>query len=299
MDKRRVSMMGCGAWGSAIGKLLERNGHSVEWYDEFDDGWHDNGPGDVVFLAVPTQFVRSCLKTYTKPEVPVVSLIKGLEVGSLKRVSAIVSDIWETDQVAAISGPTFASEVQKNAPSAAVVASENAELAESIQALAHHKFFRLYRSSDLIGVELGGALKNVYALAGGMCQGLGVGDNGMAALMTRALAEMLRIATHLGARPETLYGLSGMGDLVLTAYSGQSRNHRAGAALGEGKSLKELTNEIQSTIEGVETTRAVDHLVREQNIKAPIVREIYQVLFEDKPPGEAMEALLTREVSEE
>lgn len=294
-----IQMVGQGAWACAVGHLLEQNDHTVTYVPRDQRKWSETGAPDYVFLAIPTQALRERLSTLPHPQVPVVSLMKGLEVETMSRVSQIVRDVWPGAAMACISGPTFAVEVERNSPSAAVVASDVDGLATAIQQIVHQKWFRLYRSDDLTGVELGGALKNVYALAGGMCEGLGVGANGMAALMTRALAEMLRIATCLEARPETLYGLSGMGDLVLTAYSRISRNHQAGVALGQGKSIEDIHQSVPGTIEGVATVRAVNHLACERGLKAPIVQEIYQVLYEGKTPADGMEALLTRSVSEE
>lgn len=299
MKADHVTIIGRGAWGCAMGHVLQENGLNVAWMVREDPTWAPAGPGTCVFLAFPTQSIRGRLQSLPNPGVPVISLAKGIEVDTFKRVSEIVEEVWPGVDVASLSGPTFAAEVEKLAPTAAVVASRSESLTHSVQAMVHQKWFRLYRSTDLRGVEFGGALKNVYALAGGMCEGLQVGENAMAALMTRALTEMTRIATSLGARPETLAGLSGMGDLMLTAYSGKSRNHQAGVALGCGKAYGDLHHIIPGTIEGVETTRAVARMVADQNIKAPIVNEIYQVLFEGKRPDQAMEDLMLRQVSEE
>ncbi|MEM6823308.1 MAG: NAD(P)-dependent glycerol-3-phosphate dehydrogenase, partial [Verrucomicrobiota bacterium] len=187
-------MIGKGAWGSAIASLLGRNEHEVAFLQRDDKTWPNEDPGEMVFLAIPCQNLRQRLESLPDPKLPVVSLIKGIEIDRFLRVTEIIRSVWSNAAVATISGPSFASEVIENAPTAAVVASDDEALAIRIQDAVHQKLFRLYRSTDLVGVELGGALKNVYALAGGMCSGLGIGENGMAALMTRSLAEMSRIA---------------------------------------------------------------------------------------------------------
>jgi glycerol-3-phosphate dehydrogenase (NAD(P)+) len=294
-----VTILGEGSWGSAMGRLLRHNGHTVEFLHRQDEAWPGGRAGDLVFLALPCQSVRGKLRQLPVPGVPVVSLIKGLEVGTGLRVSEVVNEIWPGTACACISGPSLAAEVQAGAPTAAVVAAREEALAELIQTAVHQKLFRLYRSTDLKGVELGGALKNVYALAGGICAGLSVGENGMAGLMTRSLAEMVRIAVNAGARVETLYGLSGMGDLILTAYSGASRNHQVGEALGRGRELEEILKHLAGTAEGVPTTLAVCDFVNRHRIKAPVVQEIYHVLYEHKSIREAFDDLLLREVGGE
>jgi len=295
----RITIIGKGSWGSAFGKVLQRNGHVVQFVERSDATWPEAGPGDLVFLAVPCQSLRERLVQLGTPGVPVVSLIKGLEIQTRQRVSEVVAEAWPGTAVAAVSGPSFASEVQVGAPTAAVVASADGALAQTVQQAAHQTTFRLYRSADLAGVELGGALKNVYALAGGICEGLDIGENGMAGLMTRCLAEMVRLGCACGAKKETLFGLSGMGDLILTAYSGQSRNHQVGVALGKGRELGEILEHLGGTAEGVPTARAVYGMVEASGIKAPVAREIYRVLYEGKSAAEGMRDLLTRTAEEE
>ncbi|MDX6766580.1 MAG: NAD(P)H-dependent glycerol-3-phosphate dehydrogenase [Candidatus Methylacidiphilales bacterium] len=295
----RVTIIGKGAWGSAFGKLLERNGHEVGFLEREHTSWPPAGPGDLVVLALPCQSLRARLGSLQHPGVPVISLIKGLEIATRLRVSQIVEQVWPGSPLASVSGPSFASEVQTGAPTAAVVASLDPALAARVQEMAHQTTFRLYRSNDLVGVELGGALKNVYALAGGMCEGLGIGENGLAGLMTRSLAEMVRVVGVSGGRMETVFGLGGMGDLILTAYSGQSRNHQVGVALGRGRELGEILDHLGGTAEGVPTSKALYEIVTEHRIKAPIATEIYQVLYGGKRVAEGMRSLLTRSVDEE
>ena len=295
----KISVIGAGAWGTAFGKILQRNGHTVSYIHRHDTEWADGTPGEYVILAVPCQSLRARMNTLRAPGVPVFSLIKGIEVQTHLRATEIVRDVWKEERVGAISGPSLASEVQIQAPTAVVLASEDEELAKAMQHVVHQKMFRTYRSADLAGVEWGGALKNVYALAGGVCFGLGLGENGLAGLMTRSLAEMVRIGALHGARMETLYGLSGTGDLFLTAYSGASRNHQVGEALGRGRELPEILSHMGGTAEGVPTTKAVFELVEMEGIKAPIVRELYQVLYQGKHPAEAFQDLMVRRVDEE
>lgn len=295
----RITLIGKGAWGSAFAKVLQRNGHVVQFVGREDKDWPSAGPGDLLVLALPCQSLRQRLATLPAPQIPVVSLIKGLELGTHRRVSEVVREVWPGTPVAAVSGPSFASEVQVGDPTAAVVASDDESLARKVQEAAHQTTFRLYRSDDLAGVELGGALKNVYALAGGMCEGLGIGENGMAGLMTRCLAEMVRVACTCGAKKETLFGLSGMGDLILTAYSGQSRNHQVGVALGRGRELGEILEHLNGVAEGVPTTTAVYEIASSRGIKAPVAVEIYRVLTQGKSAAEGMRDLLTRSVEAE
>lgn len=294
-------MVGNGAWGSAVGSVLERHNHQVVYLCREDKGWIDNDHGQMIFLAIPCQVLRKRLSQLLVPDsaVPVVSLIKGIEVDHFDRVSDIVKSVWPESPFASISGPSFAHEVTMSMPTTAVVASESMELSRAIQTVVHDKLFRLYTSQDLIGVELGGALKNVYAIAGGMCQGLGMGDNAMAGLMTRSLAEMSRIAISLGARQETLFGLSGIGDLMLTSFSGASRNHQVGEALGKGAEIQQIMENLRGTAEGVPTTKAVHDWVVKNDIRAPIISEVHAVLYENKSPRKSVEDLLIREVGVE
>lgn len=292
-------MIGDGAWGGAVAHLLERNGHTVRFVRRTDHAWPDGSAGDMVFVAIPCQALRSRLQELPSPQAPVISLIKGIEVDAFLRPTQIINEIWPTVPVATISGPSFAHEVRDGLPTAAVVASELPHLSEHIQESLHQCSFRLYRSDDLIGVELGGALKNIYAIAGGLCGVLGVGSNGMAALMTRSLAEMGRIAAGFGAKRETLFGLSGVGDLMLTAYSGSSRNHQVGESLGRGEKLENILNKLKGTAEGVPTTRAIHQWVARRDIKAPIVAELHAVLFEGKSPQASMTDLMGRQACAE
>jgi len=293
------TIIGRGAWGRAVGSILEENGATVNYLEKEHSSWLPGTPGSFVFLALPCQLLRDRLTSLPSPQVPVVSLIKGLEVDRFLRVSEIVQAQWPDCPVACVSGPSFALEVEKRDPTAVVVATLKVELGKEIQSLLRHPRFRPYRSTDLAGVELGGALKNIYALAGGLSQGLGIGENGRAALMTRSLAEMTRIIVSLGGQPDTVFGLSGVGDLMLTAFSGSSRNFQVGEAVARGQALDEVLSGLQGTAEGVSSVKAVHQWVVQNDIKAPIVEEIYAIFYEKKSPAKSINDLMLRTTGEE
>ncbi|MEM9445091.1 MAG: NAD(P)H-dependent glycerol-3-phosphate dehydrogenase [Verrucomicrobiota bacterium] len=296
----KIVMIGTGAWAKAMKVVLERNQHEVTLLSRDEGQWpHDTREIDFVFVAIPCQVLRNRLSKLLHPGCPVVSLIKGIEIESGDYVSTIFKQTWEGCKIGVLSGPTLAMEIQANKTSAAVVAAETESLAKQIQELSHHKLFRVYTSSDLLGVELGGALKNVYAIAGGISKGLSLGDNGIAATMTRSLAEMVRLATVLGAKKETLFGLSGVGDLMLTAYSGHSRNHQAGLLLGQGCGVEEAVNRVRGVAEGIPTIKALHQIAQKKAIRTPVLDELFAIVYEQKPVKEALESLVLREVSGE
>lgn len=295
----KIAIIGKGAWGTAFGQSLERNGHQVFLLGREAPALPDPGI-ELVFLAVPCQVLRERLQRFTlRAGIPVISLVKGIEITTGKRVTELVKDVFPENPVGAVSGPSLAGEVAKNLPSVLVVACEDSALAESVQKVIHSKFLRTYRSNDLPGIELGGALKNVYAIAGGVCAGLGMGENAMAGLLTRCLAEMVRVGCSCGAKKETLFGLSGLGDLMLTSYSESSRNHRVGVALAGGKSVEEAMAQAGGVAEGYGTTRAVYQLTLDRGIKAPVVAETHEVLYRGKSPKTAMHDLLLRDADHE
>jgi glycerol-3-phosphate dehydrogenase (NAD(P)+) len=230
-----IFILGHGAWGTAISQVTGRLGHRTSLVSHTDKGWPDVKP-DYLLIALPVQHVRETLGRFPSPGVPVLSLSKGLEIKTGQRVSEIITEAWNEPRVAALSGPTFAAEIAKGLPAICTIAATSEELAREFQAILHQPSFRTYSSPDLIGVELGGALKNIYAIAGGACHGLNLGQNSLAGLLTRCLAEMTRIGVQAGARAETFAGLSGIGDLMLTATSSQSRNFRMGTLLAQGLS---------------------------------------------------------------
>lgn len=294
-----VSILGKGAWGLVIGELLQSQGHSVEWLDK---GMLQVADGaEMIIVALPTQVVREVLQgiQIKSDKVPVISLSKGIDIVTGLRISQMVALRWPGSPFVALSGPSLAGELRKKVPTAMVAASLSDDWASQVQQIFHGPFLRVYRSRDLSGVEWGGALKNIYALAAGMCAGLGLGENSLAGLVTRSLREMTRIAVHFGAQEPTLHGLSGMGDLVLTSYSRASRNRRVGERLGAGDPLEKALASVEGICEGVPSTEALHRLLQSQSIKAPVAAELYQVLFRGKPPKQALLSLLSRDPKEE
>jgi glycerol-3-phosphate dehydrogenase (NAD(P)+) len=293
-----IVIMGRGAWGSALGRLAGELGHRVAFVSHAESAWPELRP-DYVLLALPVQHVRETLGRFTPPGAPVLSLSKGLEIGTGARVSQIIAEVWGEQRVGALSGPTFAAEIAAGQPATCTVAATDEALAGDFQAILQQPNFRIYRSTDLIGVELGGALKNIYAIAGGACHGLRLGQNSLAGLLTRCLAEMTRLGVHAGARAETFAGLSGMGDLILTATSLQSRNFRFGTLLAEGLSPEEILPRLGGVCEGLPTTRSVylNHAIPAED--KPIVTQLHAVLYEGVAPAKAVRNLLGRAAREE
>lgn len=261
---------------------------------------------DVVLMACPAQALReTSLRLQaalgTAPSVRLVaSLAKGLERESHARPSEVLSAVLPGMTVGSLTGPTNAREVARGLPAAMVLAAQRPDsIVAEVQAAISGASLRLYTSEDLAGVEFGGCLKNIYAIAAGCCDGLHLGDNAKAALLTRALAEMVRVGVALGARAETFYGLSGFGDLVATCHGAWSRNREFGEKLGEGVSVEDLIEHRRTVVEGYRTTESFHELCRSRGIDAPIMAEIYQVLFSAKPPAEALPALMLRELKKE
>lgn len=259
---------------------------------------------DVVLLACPSQAlretgtrVRAALGT-TKPHL-VVSLAKGLELGTHLRPSQVIAEVLPGLPAASLTGPTNAAEVARGLPAAMVLAAPAGTTVEAVQAALSGATLRVYTSDDLPGVEYGGSLKNIYAIAAGCCDGLKLGDNSRAALLTRALAEMVRVGVSLGARPETFYGLSGFGDLIATCHGEWSRNRQFGLAIGEGQAVAALMAHRKTVVEGYKTTQSFHGLCVEKKIDAPILREMHAILFEGKVPASAIKALMTRGLKRE
>ncbi len=293
-----IGILGAGIWGKTIGKLAEVNKHRVFLIHHTDSDWPAEKL-DMLFIALPVQNIRETLQKFPPLGVPVLSLSKGLEIETGYRVSQIVADVWPGAAVGSLSGPTLAAEISKGLPAAAVIAATDDALAESFQRVLHQATFRLYRSTDLIGVEIGGALKNVYAIAGGACAQMQFGENAMAGLLTRCVAEMARIGVHAGGRPETFAGLSGMGDLILTATSSQSRNHRMGRLLAQGISVDEALRTLGGVVEGVPTTQSAYLSTAIPNQAKPIIAQVYGVLHEAKPLQQSVRDLLSRAMTAE
>ena len=293
-----ILILGHGAWGVTLGRLAEKLSHQVVFASHDDTSWPKVRP-DYLLLALPVQHIRETLGRLPAPGVPVLSLSKGLEIATGRRVTQIVTDVWGEKRVGALSGPTFAAEIAAGQPATCVIAAATDDLAREFQSILHQPNFRTYRSLDLVGVELGGALKNVYAIAGGACHGLQLGQNCLAGLITRCLAEMTRIGVQSGARAETFAGLSGMGDLLLTATSSQSRNFRFGSLLAQGASVEEILPQLGGVCEGVPTTRSVFLNQAIPTEAKPIVTQLHGVLYEGIPPREAVKNLLGRAARDE
>lgn len=319
----KIALLGVGAWGSALAQLLLAEGHQVvAWDHDLDNlravaasGRNDKylpgvalgagltaverpeaaWPGcDCVIVAVPSKGIRAVARALDGFGGPVLSVTKGIEYESGLTMSAILGAAAPAAQVAALSGPTLALEVARGVPTAAVVASSDEATARWFQELLHRPTFRIYTSADPLGVELGGALKNIIAIAAGLNDGLGFGDNSKAALVTRGIAEIRRLGVACGARAETFSGLSGLGDLVVTCFSPLSRNRTLGEQLGRGARLEDLLARAVSVAEGYPTARAARALARRHEVSVPIIDEVYAVLYEAKPPALAVRDLLAR-----
>lgn len=254
---------------------------------------------ELVIFAVPTAATRDCANELAaaglSKEVILLSCAKGIEKCSGERMSEILRSVFPENPLAVISGPNHAEEVATGLATCAVIGSEDEDLAHRLQVLFSLKQFRTYTTNDLAGIELGGAIKNVYAIAAGIAHGLGLGDNAVAALVTRALAEMTRLGTALGGRVETFAGLSGVGDLVVTCFSEHSRNHRVGVALGQGKSLDEATRTLGMVAEGVPNTLSIHQAARKAEVRTPIIDAVYAILYNEKPAQDALFELLSRD----
>ncbi|MDH3713117.1 MAG: NAD(P)-dependent glycerol-3-phosphate dehydrogenase [Gammaproteobacteria bacterium] len=325
------AVLGAGSWGTALAAALVRNEHQVTLWGR-DAGAmqalaanHENTrylPGirlpealrctariedaltnrDAVIVAVPTSAFRTILKTLRAraPGVPLVWACKGLEAGSGKFMHVLVEEELGADASGAlISGPTFAAEVARGLPAATSVAAPDLAFATRVAAWFHSESLRAYPNDDLIGVELGGAVKNVLAIAAGIADGLGFGVNSRAALITRGLAEIMRLGEALGARRETLMGLSGLGDLVLTCTDDQSRNRRYGLLLAAGLDGDAALAKIAQAVEGVKTAREICALAANNNVEMPISEQVYKVIYEQHSPRAAVQALLRRELTSE
>lgn len=300
----KIAVLGNGAWGSALAALAKRRGHEVRvWGRHPRDGESSDlaatlRGAEILLLGVASHAMREVCGT-ARPLLPegalLISLSKGIEQDTDLRMSQVIGEVTGRREVAAMSGPTFAAEVLRGVPSALVCASSDESWARRAQSAFSGEDFRVYTHTDVTGVELGGALKNIMAIAAGVCVGLGLGENTLAALITRGLAELSRIGTALGGQPQTFYGLSGVGDLILTCSGRQSRNRQVGEGLGQGKALPEVLASLKGTAEGVKTSRSVQQILRREKLDAPILQEIYSVLYEAKPPREAVRALMGRE----
>jgi glycerol-3-phosphate dehydrogenase (NAD(P)+) len=324
--RSKIAVLGAGSWGTALAILLSRNGHSVPLWglpQEVEalqrDGENSRYlPGipfpeslipetdlaaavsgaDEVLVAVPSHAFRPVLETLKPLLLDGVSLswaTKGLEPGSARLLSAVAAELLGQEwPIGVISGPTFAGEVAKGLPTAVTVASNSPEHADRVAGYLQSDNFRAYTSEDLVGVQIGGAAKNPMAIGAGIADGLGFGANTRAALITRGLAEIMRLGLALGGKAETFMGLAGLGDLALTCTDNQSRNRRMGLALAGGKSIDQAKQEIGQEVEGVGTAKVIHQKARELGIEMPITEQIYRVLYEDLEPKQAVQNLLGR-----
>ncbi|MBI5757393.1 MAG: NAD(P)-dependent glycerol-3-phosphate dehydrogenase [Planctomycetales bacterium] len=257
---------------------------------------------ELYVLAIPSAYLRAAMSEIAplaRTGCPVVSVIKGIENDTFLRPSQIIREVLGEWAVCSLSGPSHAEEVTRRLPASVVAAADDLELARRVQTLFSTDRFRVYTNSDLLGVELAGALKNVVAIAAGICDGLGYGDNAKAALLTRGLVEITRFGTMLGAAPETFSGLAGVGDLITTCFSPYGRNRKVGERLGRGEALPQILSSMVAVAEGVPTTRSVYGLALQRGIDMPITSEIHRVLFEGKSPAEATQSLMQRPLRNE
>ena len=321
-----VGIIGAGTWGTALAVLLNNNGQDVTIWSAFDTEIqemsrtrrHKNLPEvvlpdqiqmtadlrtamaekDMLIMAVPSVYVRSTaakMKEYLRYGQIVVDVAKGIEEQSLMTMSQVIEEELPLAEVAVLSGPSHAEEVSRGLPTTCVAAAHRKKTAEFMQSVFMSPVFRIYTSPDMLGVEIGAALKNVIALAAGIADGLGYGDNTKAALITRGIAEISRLGTAMGANPSTFSGLSGIGDLIVTCASMHSRNRRAGILIGQGKTKDEAMEEVQMVVEGVFSAKAAFALAQKYNVEMPIVEQVNKVLFEDKKPADAVKELMLRD----
>ena len=250
---------------------------------------------DLLLFVVPTKATRSTAEKLVSLNIPesavILSCAKGIELATGKRMSQIIGDYFPSNQIAVLSGPNHAEEIAEGLPAAATIGCSNEEVGLALQDIFATDRFRSYTNHDIAGIELGGAIKNVYAIAAGVTMGLKLGDNAISALVTRALAEMTRLGTDLGGKTETFAGLSGLGDLIATCFSVHSRNHKVGLALGQNRSLEEIVSELGMVAEGVPNTRSIYEAARRAGTRTPILDVVYAVIYENVPPAEALDRL--------
>jgi glycerol-3-phosphate dehydrogenase (NAD(P)+) len=325
-----IAVIGAGSWGTTLAHLLSGKGFDIAlWVYEKDLSEEmsqtrinrvylpgielpDNiritssleqalGKTRYIINAVPAQYTRSIFREvlpHLVEEAIIVSVSKGIERGTLLTVSSILKELSQ-QQIAVLSGPSFAKEVMRKLPTAVTLAIENMHTGVHLQEIFNVNHFRVYTHDDLLGVELGGALKNVMAIASGISDSLGLGNNARASLITRGLVEMTRLGVAMGAKERTFSGLSGIGDLVLTCSSPLSRNYTVGAKLGQGMKLKEILGEMRSVAEGVPTAESAYSLSQKYSIEMPIIEQVYRVLYEDKDPARAVKDLMERSLKSE
>ena len=323
----KISVLGSGSWGLALALLLHNNGHEVLLWSARPENARklrekrenpDRLPGvrlpdeidvltdmeralkdvDVTVLAVASPYIRSTahkMAPFVCKDQKIVNVAKGIEEKTLKTLSEVIEEEIPQGNVAVLSGPSHAEEVGRGLPTTCVISAHSQETAEYLQSIFMSPVFRVYTTPDILGVELGGALKNVIALAAGTADGLGYGDNTKAALITRGISEMGRLALAMGAKYETLSGQTGMGDLIVTCASKHSRNRRAGYLMGQGYTMQQAMDEVKMVVEGVYSAKAAIALAKKYHVDMPIIEQVNEVLFENKPAKDAVKELMLRD----
>ncbi|WP_461811818.1 NAD(P)H-dependent glycerol-3-phosphate dehydrogenase [Faecalimonas sp.] len=322
-----VGVLGAGSWGTALALLLHKNGHKVTVWSiskeevemllkerehksklpgvklpqemQFTNELQEAIEGqDFMVLAVPSPFTRATarsMKPYVEENQIIVDVAKGIEEDTLMTLSQQIFEEIPQANVAVLSGPSHAEEVGRGLPTTCVVGAKTKKTAEYLQEAFMNETFRVYTSPDMLGIEIGGALKNVIALAAGIADGLGYGDNTKAALITRGIAEIARLGVAMGGKLESFTGLTGIGDLIVTCASVHSRNRKAGFLIGQGKTMEEAMEEVQMVVEGVYSTKSAVKLAKKYDVSIPIIEQVNKVLFEGKNPGEAVKELMLRD----
>jgi glycerol-3-phosphate dehydrogenase (NAD(P)+) len=323
----KTAIVGAGSWGTALAWLWGRDGRKISFWGnnakrvermlktrenvDYIPGLkipesvgithelRDCADADLVVFVTPSSFLRPIAvrlrKTLNNDRAVFLSCIKGIEHGTGMRMSEVIAEIFQGHRVAVLSGPNLAAEVVRNLPTATVIACQDRGCAAELQSFLGSPRFRIYTNNDVTSVELGGALKNVFAIAAGASDGLGLGDNTKAALVTRSLAELIRLGSAMGGDFKTFYGLSGVGDLIATCFSKHSRNRRVGECLGRGQTVEQIRSAMQMVAEGIPTTKSAYECARKLNIDTPITDEVYALLYERKTPAQAMHDLLERD----
>jgi len=323
----KIAILGSGSWGTAMGKILALNGHNVIiWTREekvkdsinkgenpyylpgitlpknlkaVTDIYKSIENSEIIVLAVPSQAVRSVLQKIDYNNQIIVNLSKGIEIETGYLMSDVVKEVLKTDNYCTLSGPSHAEEVARDVPTSVVIAGENNDTLIKIQKEFSNVSFRIYTNKDLKGVEVSGAVKNIYAIASGVIDGMGNWDNTKAALITRATVEMARIGEYFGGKKETYAGLAGIGDLIVTCTSQHSRNRYVGEQLGRGKNLEEILEKMNMVAEGIYTVKAVHNIAFKNKIEMPIAEKLFEVIYKDIEPKKAMHDLMTRSLKSE
>ena len=326
MNFKRTAVLGAGGWGTALAVLWAKRGNDVSLWarnstraeqlrktrenaDYLPDiklppsihissDIRECANAELIVIVTPSVALRATLeqaRPFISRHAVLLSCTKGIEHGTGMRMTQIMADVCPEHKVAVLSGPNLAVEVSRDLPTATVLGCEEPECAAELQQYLGSSRFRIYSSDETTGIELGGALKNVFAIAAGVSDGFGLGDNSKAALVTRALAELLRLGTAMGGSARTFYGLSGAGDLIATCFSQHSRSRRVGEQIGRGRTVEQISSSMQMVAEGIPTTKSAFECARRLNIETPIIDQVYAVLYEGKPPSQALQELLGRD----